>query len=428
MLTISKKLATAIATSAILLQAVAPVAFADTALPVTGHDTIIQITGNGSYSDNDAHVSQKSDTQVVQTNIANVTNNVTSHASTGGNDANDNTGGDTAIKTGDAQSTANVSNTLNSNVADVTDCNCDQDTKVLISGNGSDSDNDVRLHNSNDLDVFQTNVAYVTNNVDTKASTGYNDANRNTGGDTTIITGNAKADASVSTVANANQARVSGRDGDGGSLQAIVTGNGSYSDNDIDIHFDRDTALVQDNYADVYNDVYAKAETGYNDANDNTGGDVAIKTGWAKAFANVDTMVNFNAADLDCGCLRDLKVKIDGNGYDSDNDVKVHLDDYKDLFQTNVDYTYNDVYAKAKTGDNDTNRNTGEVDNPNDPVVIITGNAADEANVDNTANLNVIGPGADFHFPDLSNVDFSFDFGSWFWGGWWNSNSDHTSH
>src|SRR3989338_6393879 len=168
----TKKLATAIATSALLLNAMAPAfAFAD---------TTIEVSGNGSYSDNDAKVEQKSNTTVVQSNTANVSNNVSGSASTGGNDANDNTGGDVAIVTGDAKSVADVSNTLNSNSADVVNCNCDEDTKVLISGNGSNSDNDVKVKNSNDTSVFQNNDAYVKNKVETNASTGYNDANRNT--------------------------------------------------------------------------------------------------------------------------------------------------------------------------------------------------------------------------------------------------------
>ncbi|MDP3941148.1 MAG: hypothetical protein Q8Q49_02460 [bacterium] len=412
----TKKLATAIATSALLINAMAPAfAFAE---------TTIQVTGNGSYSDNDAKVEQKSTTEVVQTNTANVTNNVSGNASTGGNDANDNTGGDVAIVTGDAKSVADVSNTLNSNSADVVNCNCEDDTKVVISGNGSESDNYVKVKNSNNTGVYQDNDAKVSNSVETKASTGYNDANRNTGGDTTIITGDAKAKASVSTVANANEASIGGGNGhDGGSLRAIISGNGSYSDNDIRIYNNNDTTLVQGNDADIYNWVEAKAKTGSNDANDNTGGDVAISTGDALAIADVDNMVNFNAADLDCGCLTDVKVKIDGNGYESDNDVKVKLNDEKGLFQDNVDYTRNEVDAKAKTGYNEIERSTGDVEHPSDPV-IVTGDATTHQNVSNTGNANVIGSGLGFHIPEL-NVDVDFDL-SLFWA--WLNASSHTSN
>lgn len=411
----TKKLATAIATSALLLNAMAPAfAFAD---------TTIEVSGNGSYSDNDAKVEQKSSTTVVQNNVANVSNNVSGKASTGGNDANDNTGGDVTVITGNAKSEADVSNTLNSNSADVANCNCEGDTKVLISGNGSYSDNYVKVKDSNTTGVFQNNVANVENNVETKASTGYNDANRNTGGDTTIITGNAKAKAIVSTVANANEASIGGGNGNGGSLQAIISGNGSYSDNDIRIYTKNDTALKQDNLANIGNWVEAKAKTGSNDANDNTGGDVTISTGDALAVADVDNMVNFNAADLDCGCLTDVKVKVDGNGYESDNDIKVKLSDDKELFQANIDSTKNEVDAKAKTGDNEINRSTGDVDHSTDPV-IVTGDAETHQNVDNTGNSNVIGSGSGFHMPEM-NVDVDLDF-SMFWA--WLEASLHTSN
>ena len=403
MIQITHKIATAIATSALLLQAVAPLAYAE---------TTVTLSGNGSSSDNDANVSQNNTTNVVQTNNANVSNYVSGTASTGGNDANDNTGGDVAIRTGDAQSSVNVSNTLNKNVADVNSCNCEGDTTVTIEGNGSRSDNDVRLYKNSDINVFQTNNASVYNSVDADAKTGDNDANRNTGGDTTIYTGDASTNVSVSTTANANLARVGGGNGNGGEVNAIIDGNGSYSDNDIYLNLDRDITLVQDNYAWVYNWVDANANTGYNDANDNTGGDVAIRTGDAQAWVGVDNLVNFNSADVDCGCVFDGKFKIEGNGYDSDNDIRAHLNDTQNLFQDNYNWTDNYVDAHAKTGDNDARRNTGPVHSP-DPVVIITGDANQGVSVQTTANKNVIGSDS-FHLPD--GVEFDFDFnGLWDW-------------
>jgi hypothetical protein len=399
MITLKQKLVTAIATGALLTNALAPIAFAE---------TTIEISGNGSKSDSNVNVTQSSNTTVVQNNTANVTNNVSGDAKTGGNDANDNTGGDVIVKTGNATSNATVSNTLNSNQADVANCNCEGDTKVTVSGNGSDSDNYVKLKNSNNNSVFQTNKADVYNNVDTDAKTGGNDANRNTGGDTVIMTGNAQATSNVSTAANANSAKVGGSNGNGGKLTAIISGNGANSDNDIHLYLDQDVVLKQDNNADIDNVVDANATTGYNDANDNTGGDVVIDTGWAKATANVDNMVNFNAADVDCGCLLDLKVKVDGNGYDSDNDVKAKISDNKELFQGNLNDTNNDVDADAKTGHNDADRNTGDVYNPSDPY-IQTGNAETTQNVENSGNANVIGSGATVELPSGTHVNFNFD-------------------
>ncbi|MBI2443523.1 MAG: hypothetical protein HYV40_06510 [Candidatus Levybacteria bacterium] len=407
-----RKLSAAIATSALLLQSTVSIAAADTTPTVTGHDTTLVISGNGAYSDNDIDVDKTNFTTVTQSNTANVSNYVSGTASTGGNDANYNTGGDVAIVTGDAKSDVSVSNELNSNKADVNTCDCDGDVKVKIAGNGAWSDNKVDLDTKNVTTVFQTNDAYVTNYIDADAKTGGNDANGNTGGDVTILTGNAKTNVDVSTTANANIATVGGGTGDGNSLKAIISGNGAYSDNDIYLDFIRDTLLVQDNYANVYNWVDADATTGWNDANYNTGGDVAIKTGDAKAYVDIDNLLNFNSADLDCGCALGGKFAIKGNGYNSDSKIDLDRTDVVKAFQDNVDWTWNDADADAKTGKNDIKYTTGEADS--DPL-ILTGDATQNVSVDNASNMNVFGSGVTHHFPEI-DVDFDFDFsGFWMW-------------
>jgi hypothetical protein len=397
---LKKKLITTVATGAILLNAFAPVAFAD---------ITIEISGNGSSSDNTANVNTQSTTTVVQNNTANVTNNVDANATTGNNDANDNTGGDVVISTGDAKTSVDVSTAVNANHADVDQCNCDNDTDVLISENGYKSDNDVKLKTSNDVSVFQDNAAKISNNIDANAKTGNNDANRNTGGDVLVFTGDAQSKVDVKNKANANIAKVGGN-GDGSDMDLRIIGNGANSDNKIDLETKQLNLLVQNNDAYVYNDIWAKAKTGGNDANDNTGGDVIIDTGNAKAWVEVDNMVNFNAADVDCGCLTDVLAKIHGNGSNSDNDIKAKIK--KDLsdFQDNVSDLYNYVDAKAKTGHNDAKRNTGPVHGV-DPVEIITGDSTSWTDVNNSGNVNVFGPSIDWwDFPEGLDLDFDFHF------------------
>ena len=398
MTNLKRKLITGIATGAILLNSLTPLAFAD---------TTIEISGNGSSSDNTADVTTSNTTTVVQSNDASVSNNVDANASTGGNDANDNTGGDVVISTGDADSNVDVSTTVNKNHADVEGCNCDNDADVLIEGNGSNSDNDANLDTTNDVSVFQDNSAKISNDIDANAKTGNNDANRNTGGDTVILTGDAKTSVDVSNLANANIAKVGG-DGDGSEINLRILGNGSYSDNDIRLRAHQSVLLVQNNDAYIYNDIDAKAKTGGNDANDNTGGDVIIDTGNAKAWVEVDNLVNFNAADVDCGCLTDVLAKISGNGYNSDNDIIAKIDKDLSAFQDNASDLYNYVDAKAKTGHNDAKRNTGPVDGI-DPVEIFTGDATSWTDVENSGNVNIFGPSIDWwDFPE--GFDFDFDF------------------
>ena len=399
-----RRLGTAIATVAILANGLMPAAFASTE---------IVISGNGSGSDNFVNVSQSSNTSVTQNNTANVTNNVSANAKTGGNDANFNTGGDVTIDTGKASVNTTVSNTLNSNAAEVNCCN-GGNTNVTVSGNGAESNNTVVLDQNTNTSVNQKNTANVHNYVDADAKTGYNDANSNTGGDVTIKTGNASVDASVSTVANVNSARVSSpQGGSNPSASFLITGNGAGSDNFIDANLTKSTNVTQNNYAYVKNDIDADAKTGGNDANWNTGGDVTIDTGDASVDANVDNSVNFNFADVNCGCTWDVLAKIAGNGADEKgkdgNTIVLNLDSKQAVGQGNNAYLDNYLDdLDAKTGYNDANSNTGSV---GDDPSVMTGNASVDSGVSNSGNVNSVGDLLPFDWPDFpSNVEFSFNF------------------
>lgn len=405
-----KRLGTAIATVAILANGFAPVAFAG---------TTIEISGNGAGSDNWANVSQNTTTVVNQTNNANVNNNVTSNASTGGNNANFNTGGNTTISTGNATTNTTVTNVLNSNQAEVNCCQSGN-TTVNISGNGAYSDNGVQLNQGTVTAVNQSNNANVNNNVDANAKTGGNDAYKNTGGDVSIVTGNAKSNVSVSTVANVNSARVSSNHGGSNpSASFIISGNGAGSDNYITADLAKTTTVGQSNNANVSNDVDADAKTGGNDANFNTGGDVMIDTGNATVNADVDNSVNFNFADVDCGCVWDVTAKISGNGADAsshhykhhnhaDNIITLNLDSVQAVGQGNNAGLNNDLGdLDAKTGYNGADSNTGT---PETDPSIVTGDATVNSGVSNSGNVNVVGDMPTWEWPTMPEVDFSFNF------------------
>jgi hypothetical protein len=406
-----KSIVTGAAASAMLLQAIMP-AFAA---------TTIEITGNGAGSDNWTTVSQSSTTTVTQNNTANVTNNVDADAKTGGNDANFNTGGDVYIHTGAAKVEASVENSLNTNSAEVDCCSTAGATEVKISDNGAFSENGVGLTQTTRTTVDQDNTANVTNNVDADAKTGDNDAYKNTGGDVTVVTGDAKADVSVVTSANVNVAEIkTGAMGSSNpSASFVISGNGAGSDNYITAVLAKTTRLDHDNRANVTNDVDADAKTGGNDAGFNTGGDAIIGTGDAKVIADVDNEVNFNVADADCGCTWDVLAKIAGNGAeacdenkdDMDNIIKLDLISAQVLGQDNLSYLHNDLTdLDAFTGWNDVESNTAEVDG-GDPA-IVTGDATVESGVSNSGNVNTIGNVGSvtpFPMPDWSDYDFTFN-------------------
>ncbi|KKQ43272.1 MAG: hypothetical protein US60_C0005G0032 [Microgenomates group bacterium GW2011_GWC1_37_8] len=423
-----KKVASAIAAGAILF---------NTALPVLAQSTSLVVTGNGADSDNDVNLSQQTTTTVVQNNVANISNNVDADADTGGNDANYNTGGSVSVKTGDASTGVGISNTANSNVAEIEGC-CATDVDVELSGNGYNSDNTANLKLENSTDVFQTNYAKIKNEVDADSDTGDNDANYNTGGSVSIETGDADTTVLIENKANSNSARI-GSGGGNGSISLRILGNGADSDNDINLAFKRSLVLTQDNLADIRNKVDADADTGNNDANYNTGGAVGIDTGDASVGVGIDNMANFNSADLNCGCLLNVLAKIAGNGYNSDNDINAALLDAKVAFQNNAyicghGYPYpgntvselsyggyhkkacNDVDADADTGDNDVKKNTGD---PGVDPSIETGDAATLVEIQNTANANVLTEGGGLDLPELPDFEWDFDFGfNWSLWGW----------
>lgn len=395
-MTTQKQFATAIATGAILVNALAPVAFAES----------ITVSGNGAYSQNGASVANTQTTTVNQNNNSVINNNVSSNASTGGNKSNFNTGGDTVIKTGDAKTDVNVSNSTNLNKASVETCNtCGGSADVKVEGNGSFSENYADVKSNNNTIVSQNNNAKINNNVDANAKTGNNKAGYNTGGDVAIVTGDAKTSVNVENKANANIAKVGGSNaglGDGASVK--ILGNGVYSINGVDLENNSVVVLDQKNNADIDNDVDADAKTGDNSSDFNTGGDVYVETGNAKAKANVENFVNFNSADVDCGCtLDDLDVKIGSNGVDSFNTVEAANNDVLANIQVNDANLDNNVDADGKTGHNKSGYNVG---GHGSDAAIVTGDSESKTDVSNNGNVNAFNQGG-FDVPD--DFDFHFD-------------------
>lgn len=374
-----KQLLSVVATGAVLLNAVAPVFATD--------GTSVVISGNGADSENEAELRFTTTTTVVQNNDANVTNKIYSDSNTGGNSASRNTGGDVLVDTGDADSRVTINNLLNKNSAIVACCD-DRGVSVLIEGNGAgdgrgDSENEVELKLKNETGVYQDNTATVYNKVEADADTGDNRAGRNTGGDVTISTGDSDTRVAVSTTANSNTAKVGGSGGNGGGISAMILDNGADSENEIEMKLKLETAVYQDNNADVKNKIDADADTGDNKASRNTGGDVEVDTGAALAVVGVDNTLNFNWAELDCCILGGtITAKIAGNGADSENEIELKLRKNATVTQDNEAKVKNLVWADANTGDNRANRNTGG------NVSIDTGDADVLVAVDNLLNFN----------------------------------------
>lgn len=398
-----KKLFSVVSASALVLATAVPSVFA----------TTITESGNGAFSSNNASVSTNTTTNVVQDNNAYVDNNVHTSTNTGDNTANFNTGGDTSINTGNATARVDLNTQVNKNIAAVSNCGtCNGNaTDVTISGNGAYSTNNATVDQTSTTDLYQTNNATINNTVDVHTNSGKNDASFNTGGATSVNTGNAATGVSILNKANANVAMVGplfgGSNGTSG-LSAVISGNGAFSDNNIDLDVNHSNLVEQTNNADINNNVTAYTNSGKNDAGFNTGGDVAVRTGGAYTGVGIDNMANFNAADVsNCGCLTNLYAKIHGNGAFSDNSISADLNNDNNVFQTNYADLNNYVDAHSNTGKNDASYNTGIT---NDDVRLRTGNAGFETLVNNAANKNLYG--SDIQLPNGLNVNLSFDLNS----------------
>ena len=181
------RIATAITSAALVASSVAPAAFAD---------TTAEITNNGSHSTNTIVTNNNCSVNVEQKNKTYVGVNANVPASTGGNQANDNTGGDVTITTGDATASAQIAVGGSTNDAIVPDCCCQcngQGDGAVISENGTHSTNTVVTNNTSSTNTKQKNKTKVRVNATIKAKTGKNKANNNTGGSVNTSTGTADA-------------------------------------------------------------------------------------------------------------------------------------------------------------------------------------------------------------------------------------------
>ncbi len=147
------------------------------------------------------------------------------------------------------------------------------DSTFVVSGNGSRSQNSITSDTSNTMIVSQSNDTRISNDVSISNDTGGNSVSGNTGGDVMLRSGDANADVMIHNMAGSNIADIGNTCGcEGGDVDAIITGNGSRSDNSIDTSSNHYFLLNQQTNADFDNSVDIDNNTGDNDVSDTTGG------------------------------------------------------------------------------------------------------------------------------------------------------------
>jgi hypothetical protein len=311
-------------------------------------DVEVSNAGNGSESENTASADVVQNDNTFQNNDAQLNNNMVLVSDSGGNTADKNTNGDSSIETGDANVSGNIINLVNNNftgeviyavvnvfgnlIGDiilpdgtVLSC-CSGSVSAQNSGNGADSTNTASVDQTTSDNVYQFNNADIENNLLLSATTGGNETSKNTNGNSSIETGGSSVIAQVTNIANLNLlggnywlvivneagrwiGRILGASDNTnyagsevfefvvdeyGQITVSNSGNGAGSVNDAGVSQETNNTVVQNNNANIVNNVYLSANTGDNSASKNTGGDSNIKTGDANIIANIVNFVNNN--------------------------------------------------------------------------------------------------------------------------------------
>lgn len=434
--------------------------------------------GNGTLSTNTGSATLDTTNTNTQDNLANVNNSLVLSSATGENSTSRNVG-TSSIDTGEANVTGTIINSLNTNVDGVmvAEFNVDDDyigdlildfSAYCIGGcsgnsidiantdNGSDSTNTGEVDLTEINNTFQGNDATLENELILSANSGDNTADNNTGGDSTIETGDANVVGNILNFVNNNLAGnviygVVNIFGDlvgdiilpeeyiaqlayyGSSYNLSNTNNGSESTNSADLDQDITNNFTQTNDAQILNNVILDATTGDNTTSDNTGGDNSIETGDIDIDASVVNIANTNVVGgtwwivlvneagnwfgrilgspqgsnfagsqgTQFALAPDGTINIsnDGNGTGSTNTGDVTTSQTNNTTQENTAVITNNIDLSANTGGNSASRNTGGNSS------VTTGDASIMLNLVNFVNNNFAGGNVVF---TVVNV-----FGSW---------------
>lgn len=238
--------------------------------------------------------------------------------------------------------------------------------EVVISDNGSGS-NEVVVNQSTQIEVTQTNEAIIVNDVESSADTGNNDFVANEGTDTSIATGNVVSETEIANSLNSSQVEVGCCEAN--SIEAKVSGNGSFSSNEINVNSNNLINVNTSNVTNIKNIVEGSANTGRNKANYNTGADVVIKTGNIKVKSDTENGINFSSVKV-LASNPSANISIFDNGSSSESKVVLNINSANNVYQNFSSDIGNYIVWDLSTGKNeailnsggDVEINTGDID------------------------------------------------------------------
>jgi hypothetical protein len=142
----------------------------------------------------------------------------------------------------------------------------------------------------------------------------------------------------------------------------VVTGNGSESENSVNISNNSQTTVQQNNNTNIQNNVSTTSDTGNNSASDNTGGSAGIQTGDATTATTVTNQGNVNTATQNNCCNQvGSTAVVSGNGTGSNNNISINDSSSTNIMSNNNASITNNISIQANTGRNKANGNVGDV-------------------------------------------------------------------
>lgn len=165
----------------------------------------VVVSGNGVKSHVNVDLDFNNHTSVHQSSTTEAWVGVWQGANSGGNKVKDNTGSGSVVTSGDALNQAKVKVKGGTNLAGVPLCGCVNDqTEVSVTGNGAHSHTDVDVDNSTSVKVSQSTETTALVHVSQESNSGDNSVKDNTGGQSSVNTGDAGDSVSVSVSGGSN--------------------------------------------------------------------------------------------------------------------------------------------------------------------------------------------------------------------------------
>ena len=239
-----------------------------------------------------------------------------------------------------------------------------------IVNSGDDTHVTTSSSTSTNVNVANTNVANISQQVQAHVNTGHNSADGNistSGAGTSIMTGNALSQIGLNVDANENQTAIAVSNGDGDSNMTDIVNTGDDADINTSANSTTNVSVKSLNTAFVQQAAKIHANTGHNDADGNIGSGPSIHTGNAVAGVGFDVDVNNNTTAIGLGGgMSSLSSHEGGNmtsivntGDDLDTDTNVHTSTSIHSSSKNMMSVMQRIMSHTNSGHNDADDNIG---------------------------------------------------------------------